>query len=46
MATVPRSLWWVFLFKLLLPGIFRRGARVYDPVPAEVIAEARRRANS
>ena len=45
-VTVPRSLWWLFLFKLLLPGFFRRGATAYDPVPAEVIAEARRRAGS
>jgi short-subunit dehydrogenase len=40
-ATVPRSLWWTFLVKLLLPGPFRRGTTRYDPVPAAVIERAR-----
>jgi len=43
-ATVPRSLWWIFLFQLLLPGPFRKGATRYDPVPREVIDRARSRA--
>jgi len=41
---VPRSLGWVFLFKTLLPGLFRRGAARWDPVPSAVIEAARRRA--
>jgi short-subunit dehydrogenase len=41
-ATVPRWLWWIFLFKLLLPGLFRKGAGHYDPVAPEVIERARR----
>ena len=45
-ATVPRSMWWVFLFKLLFPGIFRRGAAGYDPVSPESLEEARRAAGS
>ncbi len=45
-ATVPRSLWWVFLLKLLLPGVFRRGAAGYDPVSPESLDEARRAARS
>ncbi len=40
-ATVPRSLWWVFLFKLVLPGLYRWGASRYDPVPDEVIERVR-----
>ncbi len=43
-ATVPRSLWWIFFFKLLLPGLFPQGASRYDPVPREVIERARRAA--
>jgi len=42
--TVPRSLGWVFLFKSLLPGLFRAGAARWDPVPAAAIAAARERA--
>ena len=42
--TVPRSLAWVFLFKSLLPGLFRAGAARWDPVPAAAIAAARERA--
>jgi short-subunit dehydrogenase len=41
--TVPKSLSWVFLFKSLLPGLFRSGAARWDPVPAAAIAAARRR---
>jgi len=44
--TVPRSLSWVFLFKALLPGLFRKGAARWDPVPMDVIATARARASS
>jgi short-subunit dehydrogenase len=36
-----RFAWW---FRLLAPGLFRAGAARFDPVPAEVIAAARRRA--
>ena len=42
--TVPRSLSWVFLFKALLPGLFRSGAARWDPVPAATIEAARRQA--
>ena len=42
--TVPRSLWWAFFFKLLIPGMFRRGAARWDPVPKKVVDLARRRA--
>jgi short-subunit dehydrogenase len=42
--TVPRSLSLVFLFKALLPGLFRSGSARWDPVPADVIAAARRKA--
>ena len=42
--TVPKSLSWVFLFKSLLPGLFRAGAARWDPVPAAAIAAARERA--
>lgn len=42
--TVPRSLSWVFLFKSLLPGLFRTSAARWDPVPAETIEAARRQA--
>lgn len=43
-ATVPRSMAAVFLFKSLLPELFRRGAARWDPVPPEVVQAARRRA--
>lgn len=43
-ATVPRSLRLVFLFKQLLPGLYRWGAGRFDPVPPEVIERARRAA--
>jgi short-subunit dehydrogenase len=36
-----RLAWW---FRLLAPGLFRAGAARFDPVPAEAIAKARRRA--
>jgi short-subunit dehydrogenase len=36
-----RLAWW---FRLLAPGLFRAGAARFDPVPAEAIAAARRRA--
>ena len=36
-----RLAWW---FRLLAPGLFRAGAARFDPVPADVIAAARRRA--
>ncbi len=42
--TVPKSLRWVFLFKALLPGLFRKGAARWDPVPVTVIAAAREKA--
>ena len=42
--TVPRSLSWVFLFKALLPGLFRTGSARWDPVPPAVIAAARQKA--
>jgi short-subunit dehydrogenase len=45
-ATVPRSMAWAFLFKLLFPGVFRRGAASYDPVSPESLEEARRAAGS
>ena len=38
-----RLAWWL---RLLAPGVFRRGAARYDPVPAEVIAAARERARA
>jgi hypothetical protein len=38
-----RVAWW---FRLLAPGLFRAGAARFDPVPADVIAEARRRAGA
>jgi short-subunit dehydrogenase len=41
--TVPKSLSWVFLFKSLLPGLFRSGAARWDPVPRSVIEAARKR---
>lgn len=44
--TVPRSLSWVFLFKSLLPGLFRRGAARWDPVPAAALEAARKRVAS
>jgi len=44
--TVPRSLSWVFLFKSLLPGLFRSGAARWDPVPSAAIATARQQALS
>jgi short-subunit dehydrogenase len=39
---VPGSMrlaWW---FRIVFPGLFRRGAARWDPVPAAVVAEARR----
>lgn len=42
--TVPKSLRWVFLFKALLPRVFRAGSARWDPVPASVIDAARERA--
>jgi len=41
--TVPSSLRWAFLFKFFFPGLFRRGAARWDPVPREVVEAARRR---
>jgi hypothetical protein len=38
-----RLAWW---FRLLAPGLFRRGAARFDPVPPDVIAAARERARS
>lgn len=43
-VTAPGSLRLAFLFKELLPGLFRSGASRYDPVPPEVIEAARARA--
>ena len=45
-ATVPRSLSLIFLFKSLLPGLFRIGAARWDPVSREVMEKARQRANT
>ena len=45
-ATVPRSLWWIFLLKLLMPGRFRKGVTRYDPVPRDVIDRARQAAQN
>ncbi len=42
--TVPRWLWPVFLFKLLVPAAFRWGAARWDPVPQDVVEQARKRA--
>lgn len=42
--TVPKSLFWVFLFKTLLPGLFRAGAARWDPIPKTVVAAARQKA--
>ena len=42
--TVPGSLRWAFALKFLLPGVFRRGAARWDPVPPEVVEAARRSA--
>jgi short-subunit dehydrogenase len=44
--TVPKSLSWVFLFKSLLPGLFRSGAARWDPVPQAAIETARKRVTS
>ena len=44
--TVPRWLWPVFLFKLLVPAAFRWGAARWDPVPRDVVEQARKRAVS
>ena len=44
--TVPRWLRLLFALNHLLPGLFRRGAARWDPVPAEVIEAARRAAKS
>ena len=38
-----RLAWW---FRLLAPGLFRRGSAWFDPVPADVIAAARERARA
>ena len=42
--TAPGVLRLAFLFKELLPGLFRSGTSRYDPVPLEVIEAARVRA--
>lgn len=42
--TVPRWLRLLFAVHHFLPGLFRRGAARWDPVPAEVIEAARRAA--
>jgi short-subunit dehydrogenase len=42
-ATVPGWLRLMFALNHFLPGVFRRGAAYYDPVPAEVIRAASRR---
>jgi short-subunit dehydrogenase len=44
--TAPGVLRLAFLFKELLPGLFRKGSARFDPVPADVIAAARERARS
>jgi short-subunit dehydrogenase len=41
---VPRSLRLVWLFRIFLPGLYRVGARRWDPVPPEVVSAARQRA--
>jgi short-subunit dehydrogenase len=43
---VPRTLWLVWLFRVLFPGLYRFGAGRWDPVPPEVIGAARDRAAS
>ena len=42
--TVPRHFALTFLFKLLMPDLFRWGTARWDPVPAEVIERARKKA--
>ncbi len=44
--TAPGSLRLAFLFKALLPGLFRSGASRYDPVLPEVLEQARARARA
>jgi hypothetical protein len=41
---VPRSLRLAWLLRVFLPGAYRAGAARWDPVPAEVVAAARARA--
>jgi short-subunit dehydrogenase len=43
--TVPRWLRLMFAVHHFLPGLFRRGAVRYDPIPPELIEAARRRAS-
>jgi len=45
-VTVPGRLRLVFWLKSLLPGWVRRGNARFDPVPPEVVEEARRAAGS
>jgi short-subunit dehydrogenase len=40
---VPRTLVVPWLLRLVLPGLYRAGARRFDPVPADVVARARAR---
>jgi short-subunit dehydrogenase len=40
---VPRSLMIPWLLRSFLPGLYRAGARRFDPVPADVVARARSR---
>jgi short-subunit dehydrogenase len=44
--TAPGSLRLAFLFKELLPGLFRKGSARFDPVPREIVEAARERARS
>jgi hypothetical protein len=36
----------IFVLKTLLPGFFRRGAASWDPVPPQIVDQARRRAET
>jgi len=41
---VPRALVLPWLFRIVLPGLYRIGAARWDPVPAEIVEGARERA--
>jgi short-subunit dehydrogenase len=45
-VTVPGSLRWAYLLKLIAPGLFRKGSARWDPVPSDVIERARQMARS
>jgi hypothetical protein len=39
---VPRVMKLAWFLRIFFPGLFRRGAARFDPVPREVIQQARR----